>query len=54
MTVGVLGLLTEVQPTSMIIGDATPDGNTRYAVANETLDIIRVDKMLTLFDLNHQ
>ena len=52
-------LLTEVYRTSMIIGDATPDGTHRYAVANETEDIIRVDKawgdkMLDLFELNRQ
>ena len=52
-------LLTEVYRTSMIIGDVTPDGNYRYAVANETQDIIRVDrewadKVLTLFELNRQ
>ncbi len=52
-------LLTEVYRTSMIIGGVTPDGNYRYAVANETQDIIRVDrewadKMLTMFDLNRQ
>ena len=50
-------LLTEVYRTSMVIGDPTPDGNYRYAVANETQDIIRVDKawadkMLALFNLN--
>ena len=49
-------LLTEVYRTSMIIGDVTPDGNYRYAVANETQDIIRVDKdwadkILTMFEL---
>ena len=43
----------------MIIGDVTPDGNYRYAVANETQDIIRVDKdwadkMLTMFELQQQ
>ena len=52
-------LLTEVYRTSMIIGDVTPDGSYRYAVANETQDIIRVDKdwadkMLTMFELNRQ
>ncbi len=52
-------LLTEVYRTSMIIGGVTPDGNYRYAVANETQDIIRVDrewadKMLTMFELNRQ
>ncbi len=52
-------LLTEVYRTSMIIGDPTPDGNYRYAVANETEDIIRVDKawadkMLEMFELNRQ
>ena len=52
-------LLTEVYRTSMIIGDVTPDGNHRYAVANETTDIIRVDKdwadrMLTMFELQRQ
>ena len=52
-------LLTEVYRTSMIIGDVTPDGNYRYAIANETQDIIRVDKdwadkMLTMFELNQQ
>ena len=52
-------LLTEVYRTSMIIGDVTPDGNYRYAVANETQDIIRVDKgwadkMLAMFELNRQ
>ena len=52
-------LLTEVYRTSMVIGDVTPDGNYRYAVANETQDIIRVDKdwadrMLTLFELQRQ
>ncbi len=52
-------LLTEVYRTSMIIGDVTPDGNYRYAVANETQDIIRVDKdwadrMLTMFELQRQ
>lgn len=52
-------LLTEVYRTSMIIGDVTPDGNYRYAVANETSDIIRVDKewadhMLTMFELQRQ
>lgn len=52
-------LLTEVYRTSMIIGDVTPDGKNRYAVANETQDIIRVDKewadhMLTMFELQRQ
>ena len=52
-------LLTEVYRTSMIIGDVTPDGNYRYAVANETQDIIRVDKdwadkMLTMFELQRE
>ncbi len=52
-------LLTEVYRTSMIIGDVTPDGNYRYAVANETDDVIRVDKawadkMLTMFELQRQ
>ena len=52
-------LLTEVYRTSMIIGGVTPGGNYRYAVANETQDIIRVDrewadKMLTMFELNRQ
>lgn len=52
-------LLTEVYRTSMIIGNVTPDGNYRYAVANETQDIIRVDKewadkMLEWFELNRQ
>ena len=52
-------LLTEVYRTSMIIGDITPDGNYRYAVANETQDIIRIDKdwadkMLTMFELQRQ
>ena len=52
-------LLTEVYRTSMIIGDVTPDGESRYAIANETQDIIRVDKewadkMLDLFALNRQ
>lgn len=52
-------LLTEVYRTSMIIGDVTPDGNNRYAVANETQDIIRVDKdwadkMLAMFELQQQ
>ena len=50
-------LLTEVYRTSMIIGNVTPDGNYRYAVANETQDIIRVDKdwadkMLSMFELD--
>ena len=52
-------LLTEVYRTSMVIGDVTPDGNYRYAVANETQDIIRVDKewadkVLAMFELNRQ
>lgn len=51
--------LTEVHVTSMVIGDVTPDGNYRYAVANETSDVIRVDRewadqLLALFDLNRQ
>ncbi len=36
--------VTEVDRVSMTIGDVTPDGNYRYAVANETSDVILVDK----------
>lgn len=51
--------LTNVFRTSMVIGDITPDGNYRYAVANETSDVIRIDKqwadkILDLFALNRQ
>ncbi len=52
-------LLTEIYRTSMIIGGVSPDGLYRYAVANETQDVIRVDKewadsILNLFDWNRQ
>ncbi len=51
--------LTNVFRTSMVIGDATPDGEHRYAVANETDDVIKVDRewadeILAMFDLNRQ
>ncbi len=51
--------LTNVYVTSMTIGDVSPDGNYRYAVANETSDVIRVDRewadgILAMFDLNRQ
>ncbi len=36
--------VTEVTRISMTIGDVTPDGQNRYAVANETSDVIRVDR----------
>lgn len=36
--------VTEVNRISMTIGDVTPDGIHRYAVANETSDVILVDK----------
>lgn len=36
--------VTEVNRVSMTIGDVTPDGQHRYAVANETSDVILVDR----------
>jgi hypothetical protein len=47
--------VTEVDRVSMTIGDVTPDGNYRYAVANETSDVIIIDRewgdqLLELFD----
>ncbi len=36
--------VTEVNRVSMTIGAVTPDGNHRYAVANETSDVILVDR----------
>lgn len=36
--------VTEVNRVSMTIGDVTPDGEHRYAVANETSDVIIVDR----------
>jgi hypothetical protein len=36
--------VTEVTRVTMTIGDVTPDGKSRYAVANESSDVIRVDK----------
>jgi hypothetical protein len=36
--------VTEVTRVSMTIGDVTPDGNYRYAVANETSDVILFDR----------
>jgi hypothetical protein len=36
--------VTEVHRVSMTIGDVTPDGLSRYAVANETTDVIRIDR----------
>ncbi|MEX0761033.1 MAG: DUF4340 domain-containing protein [Dehalococcoidia bacterium] len=47
--------VTEVTRTSMTIGAVTPDGEYRYAVANETSDVIKVDKewadqVLALFE----
>lgn len=36
--------VTEVDRVSMTIGDVTPDGQFRYAVANETSDVILVDR----------
>lgn len=36
--------VTEVNRVSMTIGDVAPDGTHRYAVANETSDVILVDK----------
>jgi hypothetical protein len=36
--------VTEVRRVTMSIGDVTPDGAGRYAVANETSDVIRIDK----------
>ena len=36
--------VTEVHQVSMAIGDVTPDGNARYAVANDTMDVIRIDR----------
>lgn len=36
--------VTEVNRVTMTIGDVTPDGEARYAVANETSDVIRIDK----------
>ena len=35
--------VTEVTRLSMTIGDVTPDGRSRYAVANETSDVIAID-----------
>ena len=35
--------VTEVTRLSMTIGDITPDGRSRYAVANETSDVIAMD-----------
>jgi hypothetical protein len=47
--------VTEVHRLTMTIGDVTPDGASRYAVANETSDVIRVEKewadiLLQLFE----
>ena len=36
--------VTEVTRVSMAIGDVTEDGNHRYAVVNETTDVILVDR----------
>jgi hypothetical protein len=36
--------VTEVTRTTMTIGGLTPDRNFRYAVANESSDVIRIDK----------
>lgn len=36
--------VTEVDRVTISIGDVTPDGEGRFAVANETSDIIRVDR----------
>ncbi len=36
--------VTEVDRVSMTIGDVTPDGEFRYAVANESSDVILVDR----------
>jgi hypothetical protein len=46
--------VTEVTRITMIIGDKTPDGKFRYAVANETKDVIKIDaawadRLLDLF-----
>ena len=46
--------VTEVDRVSMTIGDVAPDGTHRYAVANETSDVIYIDrewgdKLLELF-----
>ena len=35
--------VTEVTRLTMTIGDTTEDGESRYAVANETSDVILVD-----------
>ena len=47
--------VTEVHRVTMSIGDVTPDGEGRYAVANETTDVIRIDRewgdrLLELFE----
>ena len=36
--------VTEVNRVTMTIGDVTPDGESRYAVANETSDVIKIDR----------
>lgn len=47
--------VTEVNRISMTIGGVTPDGQSRYLVANETSDVVRVekawaDRVLELFE----